>query len=295
MDQYIVSSGGASPFSTATSIPIGLSLFHTSFNIMNTFLLVWFVNFIANVVTKAIKTSGGDEYSLEYIGTGLMNTAELSIEEARKETVRLGEITSKMSLRFRDLLTAEKEKKQEKLLKKIRELEEMTDRMEVEISEYLIEVSTKGVLSPDSTVKVTILLSAINDLERMGDIFFQMSKDVDRINKAEKSLKEKQVNNLLRMLDLIDEAIAIMITNLNSNGNTSLDEAIRVENEIDALRNKLRKSQAKDIEKEKYDPKRDGYYKDLFHLCEKLGDHIINVSEAITGELERELKEETVE
>lgn len=295
VDQYIVSSGGASPFSTATSIPIGLSLFHTSFNIMNTFLLVWFVNFIANVVTKAIKTSGGDEYSLEYIGTGLMNTAELSIEEARKETVRLGEITSKMSLRFRDLLTAEKEKKQEKLLKKIRELEEMTDRMEVEISEYLIEVSTKGVLSPDSTVKVTILLSAINDLERMGDIFFQMSKDVDRINKAEKSLKEKQVNNLLRMLDLIDEAIAIMITNLNSNGNTSLDEAIRVENEIDALRNKLRKSQAKDIEKEKYDPKRDGYYKDLFHLCEKLGDHIINVSEAITGELERELKEETVE
>ena len=205
----------------------------------------------------------------------------------------MGELTASMSTQFRSLLEAEKPKKQQKLMKKIRAFEEMTDRMEVEISDYLIQVSTRGTLSSQSTVKVTSLLSAINDLERIGDIFFQMSKDVDRIMKSDKQLKDKQLKNLLKMMDLIDEALAIMITNLNSReGTAKLDEAFRVENEIDKLRNKLRKDQAKDIEKEKYDPKRDGYYKDLFHLCEKLGDHIINVSEAATGELERELKEE---
>lgn len=296
VDAYMISSGSISPFETASSIPIGLSIFHSIFNITNTLLLVWFVNYIAMIVTRAISSQGDDEFSLKYISTGLMNTAELSIEEARKETVRLGEITAVMSKEFRALLTAEKPKKQQKLLKKIRSLEEMTDRTEVEISEYLLKASSQGTLSANSTIKVTALLSAINDLERVADIFFQMSKDVDRIIKTENHLKEKQIRNLLSMLGLLDQAIEIMIVNLNNkNQEGDLSDAIKVENEINGLRDKLRRSQAKDIDKEKYDPKRDGYYKDLFHLCEKIGDHVINVSEAATGKLERELKEDVVE
>ena len=285
-----------SPFETATSIPLGLTIFHTTFNLINTFLLVWFVNFIAKVVTKTIKSSGDDEYSLEYISTGLMNTAELSIEQARKETGRFGKLTGKMSNQFRELLTAEKPKKQKKLLKKIRDYEEMTDRMELEISEYLMSVSASGTLSSDSALKVTSLLSVVNDLERVGDIFFQMSKDVERNYDNEKTFKDKQIENMLKMMDLVDEAIAIMTSNLSStNSHISLEPAMKIEIEINDFRNQLRKGQSKDIEKDKYDPKRDGLYKDIFHLCEKLGDHIINVSEAITGEKERELKEEIEE
>lgn len=290
---YMVSSGSPSPFVDAASIPIGLSLFHTAFNFTNTFLLIWFVNYIGKIVTRTITSKGGDEYSLKYISTGLMNTAELSIEEARKETVNLGEVTAQMSKEFRTLLTVEKPKKQQKLLKKIRTLEETTDRTEVEISEYLLKVSSKGTLSASSTIKVSALLSAINDLERIGDIFFQMSKDVDRIIQSGHMLKEKQVANLLKMMDLVDQAIEIMIINLNTKDQErDLEDAMKVENEINTLRDKLRKNQARDIDREKYDPKRDGYYKDLFHLCEKLGDHVINVSEAATGKLERELKED---
>lgn len=294
VDYYMTSTGNASPFTNATSIPIALSIFHTSFNIINCLLLIWFVNFIARTVTKAIKSTGDDDFKLEYISTGMMNTAELSIEEARKETARMGDLASKMSGQFRELLLTDKPKKQKKLLKKLREYEEMTDRMEEEISAYLIKVSTSGTLSSESTVKVTSLLSAVNDLERIGDIFFQMSKDLDRIIKNEKSLRSKQIKNLEEMMDLIDEALAIMVSNLNSKkGNVSLESAISKEAEINKFRNYLRKDQTKDIEKEKYDIKRDGWYKDLFHLCEKVGDHIINVSEAITGEKEREAKEET--
>lgn len=293
VNYYMVSTGADSPFTTAASIPIALSIFHTSFNIINALLLIWFVNFIARIVTKAIKSTGDDDFKLEYISTGMMNTAELSIEEARKETARMGELSAKMSVQFRDLLLTDKPKKQKKLLKKIREYEEMTDRMEEEISDYLIAVSTRGTLGSESTVKVTSLLSAVNDLERIGDIFYQMSKDLDRIIKNEKSLRGKQIKNLEEMMDLIDEALVIMMDNLNSTkGVISLDSAIIKEAEINKFRNYLRKDQTKDIEKEKYDIKRDGWYKDLFHLCEKVGDHIINVSEAITGERERETKEE---
>lgn len=296
VNSYIVNSGGISPFEDATGIPIGLSMFHTSFNIINTLLLVGFVNFIARTVTKAIKSSGDDEYSLEYISTGLMNTAELSIEQARKETTRLGETAGKMSSQFRDLLITEKPKKQKKLLKKLRDYEEITDRMELEISEYLLSVSASGTLSSASSLKVTSLLSAVNDLERVGDIFFQMSKDVERNYDNEKTFKDKQIENILKMMDLVDEAITIMNANLESTEkDISLEPALKIEVAINEYRNQLRKGQNKDIEREKYDPKRDSLYKDIFHLCEKLGDHIINVSEAITGEKERELMEDAEE
>lgn len=289
---YLVSDGGASPFETATSIPVALSLFHSSFNILNTLLLIWFVNFIAKTVTKAIKVTGDDEFQLEYISTGMMNTAELSIEEARKETVRMGEITQKMSKQFQNLIEEGKPKKQKKLLKKIRDYEVMTDRMEHEISEYLMKVSTGGTLSSASTLRVTNLLSAVNDLERIGDLFFQMSRDVERILKSEKKFKNKQVKNLESMMALVDDALAIMISNLNSVKDITLESAMQKESEINSFRNSLRKDLTKDIEKDKYDPQRDGWYKDLFHLCEKVGDHVINVSEAMTGETERQLKEE---
>ena len=288
---YMTNSGQLSPVDNPEAIPIALSIFHTSFNIINTLLLVGFVNFIAKVVTKVIKSSGDDEFRLEYISTGMMNTAELSIEEARKETVRFGDIAVKMSGQFRELLQADKPKKQKKLMKKIRRYEEMTDQMEQEISKYLMAVSGSGTLSSEGTRRITSLLSIVNDLERIGDIFFQMSRDIDRLIKNEMSFKSKQVENLIGMMDLIDEALALMMTNLQSRPDSiSLEPAMQKEKQIDKFRNKLRKELMKEMDKENYEPKRDGWYKDLFHLCEKLGDHIINVSEAITGESERELK-----
>ncbi|MEQ9405339.1 MAG: Na/Pi cotransporter family protein [Cyclobacteriaceae bacterium] len=286
--------GSADPYS-AEGAPMGLAIFHTSFNFLNVAIMIGFVPLLVRLATKTVPSKGelDEEYHLEYISTGLMNTAELSIEEARKETVRFGELTQKMSKVFRDLIDASKTKKQSKLIKKIRSYEEMTDRMELEISEYLLNVSGAGSLSASGTQKITSLLSAINDLERIGDIFFQMSKDVERNLKNEKTFKNKQIENILQMMDLVDQALSIMVSNLESaNKKIHLEPAMKVELEINRFRNQLRKGQSKDIEKEKYDPKRDSLYKDIFHLCEKLGDHIINVSEAITGEKERELKEE---
>ncbi|MDH5610325.1 MAG: Na/Pi cotransporter family protein, partial [Cyclobacteriaceae bacterium] len=193
---YMTTAGHGSPFETATTIPIGLSIFHTSFNILNTLILVGFSGFIAKVVTRLIKSKGDEDFSLEYISTGLLSTAELSIEEARKETIRMSDITRSMSELFRKLLLSDKPKKQKKLLAKIRKYEETTDLMEEEISKYLLQVTGQGRLSAEGMHKVTTLFSIINDLERIGDIFFQMSKDIDTKIEDEISFQPKQTKNL---------------------------------------------------------------------------------------------------
>ncbi len=287
IDSYMVSNNGLSPFSNAESIPIALSIFHTSFNIINTLLLVGFVGFIAKTVTRMIPSKGEDEdFHLSYIGTGMMDTAELSLEEATKETAKFGEITSRMSGYLRELITTEKPKKQKKMLSKIKKYEEITDRIEDEVTKYLMSVS-EGSLSNESTRKVAHLLSIANDLERIADIIYQISRDLEKFYEGDIIFNSEQKEGILKMIDAIDEAFEVMNENLNSDYNAvSIEVASEKEQAINTLKKKLLKKYIKRIENNMYNINSDSVYKDIFHACEKVGDHIINVSEAITGEKE---------
>jgi phosphate:Na+ symporter len=291
INTYMMSTGSAGPLVDPTTIPFGLSIFHTSFNVVNTLLLIWFVPFIAKVVTRVIKSKGDDEeFRLEYIGTGLMNTSELSLEEAQKETALFGKTISKMIKSFRELLDETKPKKAKKLHKKIRKFEEITDQFEEEIAKYLAKVAN-GSLSAATSTRVVSLLSIINDLERVGDVFFQMSKVLESRLEGNVSFSKKQKSNLEKILNLVEKSIETMNHNLNQDFKSiKIDDAFSIEREIDALRNKLRKDQLQQMEDKDYDIKMGALYKDVFQSLEKIGDHVINVSEAITGESERNLK-----
>ncbi|MEP1890845.1 MAG: PhoU domain-containing protein, partial [Cyclobacteriaceae bacterium] len=254
-------------------------------------VLIWFVPFITKVVVSAIKSKGDDEeFKLEYIGTGLLNTAELSLEEAQKETALFGKTITKMVSSFKELLDETKPKKIKKLHKKMRKYEEVTDQLEEEISKYLSKVAD-GSLSSSTSTRVVSILSIINDLERIGDVFFQMSKDMEARRKQDATFSKKQRNNLDKMMGLVEKSIEIMNHNLSqSYQSVKIDQALEVEHEIDATRNKFRKELLELMEDKKYDIKMGALYKDLFQSFEKIGDHVINVTEAITGETERSLK-----
>ncbi len=292
IDSYMMSSGGSSPYNNSEDIPIGLSFFHTSFNIVNTLILVNFVNFIAKAATKMVKSKGDDEeFHLEYIGTGMMDTAELSLEEAAKETAKFGEITSKMLGFLRELVEARKTKRQNKLLAKIRKYEEITDRMEEEISTYLMKVS-QGQLSNTTSVRVASLMSIINDLERIGDVIFQMSKDIGGKIEDELAFTGEQIKGVYKMSDAIDGAFLEMNINLKKDyRQVTITTAFNKEAAINGQRNKLRKQHLKRMESSTFDIEAGTIYRDIFYAGEKVGDHIMNVTEAITGEKEREIRE----
>ncbi|MBO6573577.1 MAG: Na/Pi cotransporter family protein [Balneola sp.] len=290
IDSYMTSNYGASPFNDSESIPIALSIFHTVFNIMNTLILIGFVGFIANTVIKMIPSKGEDdeEFHLEYIGTGMMQTAELSLEEATKETAKFGEITSRMSEFLRELIETEKPKRQKKLLKKIKKYEEITDRIDDELASYLMKVS-EGSLSDESTRKVSHLLNISNNLETIGDIFFQMSRDLEKFFEGDIIFNSEQKAGVLSILDEIDKAFEIMVANLNEDyENVAIEPAYEQENRINKQKKTLQKKHTKRIETKMYNINSDSVYKDLFFACEKIGDHIINVSEAVTGQKDKD-------
>jgi len=287
IDMYMTNSGQGSPLTEPGSVPTALSIFHTTFNIMNVVLLIWFVNFIARVVTRMVPSKGDadEEFRLEYISSGMMSTPEMSILEAKKEVTKFGRITTKMSGKVRDLLVETDRKKRIKLHASIKKYEEITDRIEIEITNYLGKVS-QSELTSEASIKVHGMLSIANDLERIGDIYYQMSKGIERKNDDKIWFSPEQRERLEKLMNRLDDSFEIMIDNLNGEyGTISLDPAIAKEREINRYRNEIRKEHLESMQKEDYNMKSGMIYSDLFSSLEKVGDHVINVSEAVAGEI----------
>tara|TARA_Y100000385_G_scaffold252617_1_gene276185 strand:- start:486 stop:1001 length:516 start_codon:yes stop_codon:yes gene_type:complete len=171
------------------------------------------------------------------------------------------------------------------MFNKLKKYEEITDRVEVEIASYLDNLSTKEV-SQNTSSQIRAMLSITNDLERIGDIYYQMSKTIERKDESKLYFLPEQRENLNNMLDVLDKAFTEMNANLRSEyGHISIENAKKYEREINQIRNNLRKSYLEQAEKGEYKFQPGIMYNDLFSSCEKVGDHIINVSEAVAGEI----------
>ena len=283
----MVAEGLGDPFTTATSIPFGLAYFHTAFNLANVLLLIWFVPMLVRIAERLVRSHGeeDEDFRLEYIATGLMGTPELSVLEAKKELAKFGEITARMCGFIEQLLNAEDPKRQRKMLKKVRKYEEITDRLEVEIAAYLAKVS-EGDLSEELSQRIRGMLSITNDLERIGDIFYQMSLAIERKNEEQHWFSPPHLQELMELFTLLDEALGVMNDNLGTErpSRAELTKAKRAEEAINHKRDELRSAHLASIERGDYNVRGGMVYNDLFSSAERVGDHIINVSEALVDQ-----------
>lgn len=264
-------------------LPIGLALFHSAFNIINTLLLVGFAPLIAKIATKMVpsKDDEDEEFRLKYINTGLLSTSELSLVQAREEIGVLGKRLSKMLKITSDLLVEEKAKKINPLLKRIEKHEQITDNMEIEIAEYLTKVS-EGDISRDNSKRIRAMLKIIDDMESIGDVCYQMSKVIDNKNQKKIKFTKEQIAHLNELLELVKKSMDIMNQNLEVDFHKVNPElAHQTEGEINKYRNKLRQQNVEDLKEKKYKYKSGIFYSDIFSLSEKIGDYVINISEAI--------------
>ena len=265
----------------------GIALFHTLFNSANVLLLIGFVPYIVRIAERTVKSKGDadEEFKLDYITAGGVALPEVAILEAKKEVAKFGEVTMRMNTFVRSLLNDQDKKTRNKMFNKIKKYEEITDRVEVEVATFLENLSIQEI-SQEASSQIRSMLSITNDLERIGDIYYQMSKTIERKDDSKIYFLPEQRENLNNMLDAIEKAFTEMNTNLNSEyGHISLDNAKKYEREIDQIRNNLRKSYLEQAEKGEFKFQTGIMYNDLFSSCEKVGDHIINVSEAVAGEI----------
>ena len=285
----MASLGWGDPFNNPAEFAnTGLAIFHTSFNLINVLLLIGFVPHLVRLAEKTVKSKGAADlvFHLDYIGTGMMATPELSLLEAKKEIAKFGGITSKMSKFSRSLLYEKSPKVKKEIHDRIAKYEDITDRVEIEVANYLNKIS-EGELSPETSARIRGMNSIVNDLERIGDIYFQISKSIERKNEEKIWFSPEERNNLKMMLDLVDDAFVIMNENLNAHHDeVTLEKASVAEERINTKRDELKKQYFENISNSQdYNIKGGMVYNDIFSALEKVGDHIINVSEAIVGRI----------
>jgi phosphate:Na+ symporter len=274
------------PFETATAIPKALALFHTTFNIINVLLLVGFVGLISRIVVRMVPSKGQEDevFNLDYIGSGMMATPELSILEAKKELAKFGDLMRRAYKFVPQLVTEMDDKKLKKAHDQLAKYEDIGDRMEVEIATYLSKAS-EAELSSEASKTVRSMLEVANYLERIGDIYLEISRNLKSRKEKNAYFTQDMRDNIAELSTLVSGALDLMVKNIEAPNPNKLarTEAIELEDQINRTYKRLREEYIKRVEKGKIRVKSGVYYIDLLSELERIGDHIVSISESLVS------------
>ena len=276
----------------ATKLSMVLAAFHTTFNLCNTFILIWFIPQIEKLVCSIIKPRAKDdeeEFRLRYIGgNSIMKTPELSVLEAQKEIQSFGERIQRMFSLVRELLGETNDAAFTKLFTRIEKYESITDNMEIEIAKYLDSVSDAH-LSDDTKAKIRAMLREISELESIGDSCYNIARTINRKVAGKEDFTEKQYEHINQMFELTDDSLSQMnALLLGRKDNFDANRSFNIENEINNYRNQLKSQNINDVNNHEYTYAIGTMYMDIVSECEKLGDYVINVVEARMGVRQKE-------
>lgn len=281
-----------SPSLNPVILSVVLAAFHTSFNVCNTFILIWFIPQMEKLVCWLIKPKANDEeeeFRLRYIGgNSILETPELSVLEAQKEIILFAERIQRMFGFVRELLNTTNDTAFTKLYTRIEKYESISDNMEIEIAKYLDNVSDAH-LSDETKAKIRAMLREISEIESIGDSCYNIARNINRKIKGKEDFTESQYEHLHQMFELTDDSLTQMNIMLSGRKDKlDVNRSFNIENEINNYRNQLKSQNINDVNSHEYTYAIGTMYMDIICECEKLGDYVINVVEARMDTKQRE-------
>ncbi len=269
-----------------TILPMVLAAFHTCFNVTNTFILIWFVPTIEKIVCWILPTKENrdeEDFRLCYIQSGLLKTPELSVLAADKEIQSFANRIQRMFGMVRELFDEKDDEKFIKLYSRIEKYENISDNMEIEIANYLGNVSDAH-LSDVTKGKIRAMLREISEIESIGDSCYNIARTLNRHKQSNEEFTTGQTEHVKFMMGLDASALSRMETVIQhpEDGMASVNKTYNIENEINNLRDQLKSQNIADLNKKEYSYQQGVYYMDIISECERLGDYVVNVVEAST-------------
>ena len=284
MDKDVV--GHDAFMANAARLNVVLATFHTCFNVVNTSLLIGFIPQIERFVKWVIKDKKQkkDISRLQYIDKGLMATPEISVLQAQKEIVHFAERMERMYGLTRVLLDEKSKKEFEQQFERIEKYEEIADNMEIEIANYLEEVSNEH-LSDETKAKIRSMLREIGELESIGDACYKIARLIQHRRESREDFIPRQYTHLHEMMRLTGEALTQMMVVVNGRRDSlSIETSVEIERELNAFRDQLKAESIREAaDNHEYSYALGSIYSDIIAECERLGDYVMNVVEARLG------------
>ena len=268
------------------SVSIGLSVFHTVFNLINLAIMIWFTNLYVKIVCKLVpaKHKEDEEFQLKFISGGLVSATELNITQAEKEIAVFGERVGRMLDMAKDLVHTKRDTEEfSTLYSRLEKYEDISDRMEIEIAHFLNRVA-EGRLSNEGKHKIAGMLRMVSEIESIADCCMGDGKILVRKNQSGVKFNEEIYDNIDAMFAHVKDAMNSMLALLGNMEHASEHEIIKSynkEREINNFRNQLRTGNIANINDKHYEYQAGIYYMDLVANLEKTGDYIINVVDSI--------------
>lgn len=269
------------------SLLYGIAMLHTLFNVTNTCVLIWFVPVIEKIVCWMVPSPKGEEevFRLKFIQGGPLSTAELSLNEAQQEIIHFAEICNNGFSYIRQAVNEQDPEKFDILNQKLIKYEEITDRIEYEIASYLNDVS-KNEISEEAKEKIKSMYKIIGEMESLGDSGEAIGRILKRKMIHKKVFDEGLLDRLNKMMDMVQNGYYVMIENLKNQNLHDISNAHNAEYNINECRNMLREEHIINIESDSYSYLTGVYYMDVLSELEKIGDFMINISQASVAKYE---------
>jgi len=270
----------------AALLPIVLATFHTCFNVTNTAILLGFIPQIERVVCWLMPEQEKveqEEFKLRYIQANLVQTPEISVLQAQKETGHFAQRVQQMFGMVRQLTDEKDEEKFHKLFSQIAHQEDITDKIEIEIARFLEQVSDNH-LSDITKTKVRQMMREISELESIGDACYNMARTLNRRLESGHDFTPELYNKVHVMMALADDALTQM--NIVMSGHAKeydIRDTYRIENDINQMRQRLKDENIQAVNDREYDYSIGTIFSDFINECEKLGDYVVNVVQARFG------------
>ena len=267
-------------------LPVVLAMFHTCFNVTNTALLIGLISQMERIVCWLLPEKAEPEHEelrLKYIEGNLMQTPEIAVLQAQKETAHFAQRVQQMFGMVRQLMDEKDEKNFVHLFSQIEYQEDQTDRMELEIARFLEQVSQNH-LSDETKAKVRQMLREVGELESIGDACYNLARTINRQRETGKDFNEWQNDHLKSLMTLCDNALTQMNKVMTGHRHEhDINETYRIENEINLLRQRMKNDNIRAVNDHEYDYAVGTIFIDLVNECEKLGDYVVNVVQARFG------------
>lgn len=277
------------------SVSFGLSIFHTVFNLINLSIMIWLTKVYVKIVELLVpaKHAGDDEFQLKFISGGILSASELNISQAEKEIHVFAERVARMLPMARDLVTKKDGSDDfNKVYSRLEKYEEISDRMEIEIANYLNRCA-EGRLSNQSKRRIAAMLSIDSEIESIADCALGVGKILLRKQQSNVDFNEEIYKNIDTMFDYVGRATDNMmklLSNLEHQQENTIITSYNCEREINNLRNILRSNNISNINEHHYEYQSGIYYMDIISTLEKLGDYIINVVDIVKEEFRTDIR-----